>query len=189
MKVKTTISWIKIFFLILFLAGIIQKPSTAQGPSENAELIEVNLISLDQIGNEKRAADEIKLEVISNPVRTKKLAGKNASGMYVRLSVKISYARDESWEALDKGSFELVNWSDEGQKKWPLDYVTSTLFSKRSSVDTILEELVFPKVYTYIIVFDVDSDASTGWFLRFMPHERGKTEPLFITDIPLSRIY
>lgn len=118
---------------------------------------------------------EISIQFMEKPKTAKSMAGVKAADTFISMKVQLIYISDTLWGALDKSSFELVNKTDEGEKAFPLNFAVSTLLSKSSGADALVEELVFPTLYNYYLVFDTEA-LRENWYLHFTPKERGSSD-------------
>ncbi len=144
----------------------------------------------DQVGAVGDICDcgDMAVRLTTDPKVTTIINGRNTrNGTFVTLRIELTYISDTYWKALDKGSFSLINITDGARKEYPLDYITTMVASEINQTDTILEDLEFPEIRNYMLIFDVDKDLHTGWSLHFTPMERGTTAAYCDKEMPLPK--
>lgn len=132
---------------------------------------------------------DISIEFLDRPTTSTALAGLHAIDTFISMKVQLIYISDTLWQALDKHSFELINVSDGNGTVVPLDFVTSTYRSRSLYAGALADELVFPTLYNYYLVFDTKL-LSGSWYLHFAPRERGSSDaPVCDLMLPIPAIY
>ena len=130
--------------------------------------------------------EELVLELLVEPRIEYTLGGRDAKNYFLYLTVEFLYLQDFPWNGLDKNSFHLKHVDSAGQEQLiPLDYMMTAMMSMKNGWRTMADQLDFPSLLKFVLVFDVETMDREGWSLVFQPAQRG-SEPSCTTEIPLQ---
>lgn len=154
---------------------------------QNAETASTGNPAFGKINETIDCGEDIKLHILEQPVLSNYIYKRLPVNSFLLVKVMFEYIGDETWDALDRSSFELIYSSYNETKTYPVDYTTTAVASKIGGGNTFLEDIEFPTRYTYFLVFDVER-AKYSWTLHFAPKARGSETPVCDLMLPLPRL-